>query len=710
MGKYIIVFGLVFTILSPCFCDAFILNRLGSSPSCKSICIFGSKGNDYTKKYSEDDIESLRKKVLNKKLIDAVITGGDITKSKLSSISNKSIEMKLAGKGIVGPKDNPLVQFDCVFLSPSNSMSSTGEEVTCIPVPFPSSKTKSMMTLLSFAYKSQPISKSLCLTLSPILINRDGSLYDNLPWDTWTIDPMKRNVDAAGNKIESKFHLGKRDAYNRFMGKDWYGRSLSIGNLAARAKYLLENDKSSDEVIMNEDAAKILVKRVLELEVKESRMAVAAAEEQLAIIRADLGISAIDEIVDEFLLANYDVLQNAIEAMQNAKTSLKNSEMALIDLLGKEVTTNPELTSLLSSIIDSFSSEAPYRGAIGYKPVIDTKEEMFDKSVLPYSSPYELMTEIINKHLNANVIGCIIENTSLFDGGIVLGGALILQRKSVKKEIIIDGEKIEFDDSDDNLGNHGILSGDLKIIECDCDEAIGMAIANDLDISIEIDVWEKSQLLCRYKTVYDQENENDIPIIESLDENIIINTQGDGKKSIGTPIQRPRDDIPVSSLEAFDSMTVQDKAQLLLSLDSFKGQLPRPRILRGATESPDKSLLDPLDKLLLPLIDESVRRQILTREAERKGATDEVQTLNEKKSQRQISKENAEQARQDGNTDLAQIWENEAEFHASLRADVTQDEGTYSTFLDRDEWYERERRLLVERNKKRFGSLLDDLQ
>jgi hypothetical protein len=115
--------------------------------------------------------------------------------------------------------------------------------------------------------------------------------------------------------------------------------------------------------------------------------------------------------------------------------------------------------------------------------------------------------------------------------------------------------------------------------------------------------------------------------------------------------------------------------------------------------------LDPLDKLLLPLIDESVRRQILTREAERKGATDEVQTLNEMKSQRQISKENAEQARRDGNTDLAQIWENEAEFHASLRADVTQDEGTYSTFLDRDEWYERERRLLVERNKKRFGSL-----
>ena len=62
----------------------------------------------------------------------------------------------------------------------------------------------------------------------------------------------KRNVDAAGNNVQKKYHFGKRDAYNRFMGKDWYGCSISIGNLAARAKYLLENDnKENNDVRMN---------------------------------------------------------------------------------------------------------------------------------------------------------------------------------------------------------------------------------------------------------------------------------------------------------------------------------------------------------------------------------------------------------------------------------------------------------------------------
>ena len=56
-------------------------------------------------------------------------------------------------------------------------------------------------------------------------------------------------------------------------------------------------------------------------------------------------------------------------------------------------------------------------------------------------------------------------------------------------------------------------------------------------------------------------------------------------------------------------------------------------------------------------------------------------------------------------------WESEAEFLASLRADVTQDEGSYSRFLDRDDWYERERRATAKRvNKSSFGNLLDGIE
>jgi hypothetical protein len=66
---------------------------------------------------------------------------------------------------------------------------------------------------------NKPISKTVLLGLNTLLVNRDDS-FDNLPWSTWTVDPAQRNRDAAGNALNKLFHFGKRDAYNRFMGKD----------------------------------------------------------------------------------------------------------------------------------------------------------------------------------------------------------------------------------------------------------------------------------------------------------------------------------------------------------------------------------------------------------------------------------------------------------------------------------------------------------
>lgn len=122
------------------------------------------------------------------------------------------------------------------------------------------------------------------------------------------------------------------------------------------------------------------------------------------------------------------------------------------------------------------------------------------------------------------------------------------------------------------------------------------------------------------------------------------------------------------------------------------------------------STLGPLDEKLLPLIDESVRRQILVRDAEARGDFDEVNELERQKSKRQIAKENVEIAKDEGKLDLAAMWQKEADFYAEIRADATQDEGSYSEYLDRDEWYERTRRKISEKNKKRFGTLLDGLE
>lgn len=182
-------------------------------------------------------------------------------------------------------------------------------------------------------------------------------------------------------------------------------------------------------------------------------------------------------------------------------------------------------------------------------------------------------------------------------------------------------------------------------------------------------------------------------------------------------------DNPIQSLEQYDSLSIQDKGRLLLSLPSFEGRLPRPRILREyekrkgnrnkGNKKGAKTIADPnpIDSLLIPFIDESVRREYLIRDANNRGDVDEANRLREEKSKRLLARERAALARESGQDDEADLWEQEADLQANLRADVTQDEGEYSRFLDRDDWYERERMARAKRiDKKKFGTLLDGLE
>jgi len=159
---------------------------------------------------------------------------------------------------------------------------------------------------------------------------------------------------------------------------------------------------------------------------------------------------------------------------------------------------------------------------------------------------------------------------------------------------------------------------------------------------------------------------------------------------------------PVVSLDEYDMLYDDDKVRLLLKLESFKGPLPRPRAVTS-----DPSLLD---QILLPLIDESVRRQHQIRDAERRGDFEEANALRSEMSPRQQLLEEAQRAREAGLEERALQLEQEAEIYKALRADVTQDEGAYSRFLDRDDWYERETQARINRlDKKKFGSLLDGI-
>ena len=114
--------------------------------------------------------------------------------------------------------------------------------------------------------------------------------------------------------------------------------------------------------------------------------------------------------------------------------------------------------------------------------------------------------------------------------------------------------------------------------------------------------------------------------------------------------------------------------------------------------------------MLLPLIDESIRRKHQIRDAERRGDIVEAEELRRQVSRRQTALELAERARSEGYEDEAERLGDEADTYKSSRADFTQDEGSYSRFLDRDDWYERETQARIKRlDKSKFGNLLDGI-
>ncbi|KAL7451173.1 hypothetical protein ACHAWC_003001, partial [Mediolabrus comicus] len=434
-----------------------------------------------------------------------------------------------------------------------------------------------------------------------------------------------------------------------------------------------------------------------------------------------------------------------IEQLEKAHVRLKLAETSLNEL--NENNNRSETPSLILSILDKLAEQAnppPYRGAIGYPAKVDTKDEMFEDSVLPYSSPYDLLKEIISEQLNAEVIGCILEQSSLLEGNLVLGGALLLKRKGVEKSTTLAGETVSYSDDDDDFGNLGVLPRSMYVVECFSDEAIGFAMTSRMPVWVRSETYEQAatrdaQLDVKQALVIRNETKNGIqslsysdriPLIRLFDDIAELATQMEGDRVLSKSQSRfPRIPLstnptifdgpnqvpslessgpvfstfnPVASLDEYDMLYDDDKVRLLLKLESFKGPLPRPRAVTS-----DPSLLN---QILLPLIDESVRRQHQIRDAERRGDFEEANALRSEMSPRQQLLEEAQRAREAGLEERALQLEQEAEIYKALRADVTQDEGAYSRFLDRDDWYERETQARINRlDKKKFGSLLDGI-
>jgi hypothetical protein len=554
-----------------------------------------------------------------------------------------------------------------------------------------------------------------------LFVNRDGDLYDNVPWTSWTVDPSQRNRDAANNVIDAKLHMGKRDAYNRFMGKDVAGRSQVLARLRqqkqqqetrmARQQTSIQGDEDGTNAMVG------LKRRILQVEIRELEMEIAELDYELAVARED------DAKVDA-LRAQKAILTRDMEAARDRlETTDQTSDV------GTGVAEVTWMTGLFQDRSRSNQVEVPYPGAMGYPP---EKSETSQDQL--YRSPYDLLKQILKEQLNAEVIGSVLENTSLLEGTTSLSGVLILRRVAAQKSAKVLGEEVTMSDEDEEFGNPGIRGGELVVVECDADEAIAMSLACDVPLQVETSILEVASLMA-HPVGGSSKSRQELLEWTSLNPELSVLVEGQAGNESSTerasPLRIPRttsslfdtvmqdppvsaskdlfpSDNPIQSLSQYDNMSNEDKARVLMALSNFDGKLPRPRTVR---QSQRMGAGNALDALLLPLVDESVRRQYQIRDATQKGDMDLVRTLTEEKSQRQIAKEKAEQAREKQADDVADWWEAEAEFLEALRADATQDEGSYSRFLDRDDWYERSRQQQAKRvNKKQFGNLLDGVE
>ena len=728
-------------------------------------------------------------------------------------------------------KKNSRKKLTVVVLAPTNNFSysnkngdntsSSSSSAKSLPVLFLPLTTpiESRMKLLNQAYAERPISSMISLLISNLsLINRDGSLFDNIPWSKWSKDPLLRNRDAAGNFIDEKFSYGKRDAYNRFQGKDvntktvkasirryWEESQLASqqqqqqqhNSIDSTATNDENDDKDNDTNFDSSFSLSFLSQRVLELRIRELQMEIAEVDSQLAIARNKMmnyynekenteenGDDDDDDDDDDDSSSNTEEnkFQNNIDSKKQWMMQNQHDLMSLRTILEQDLKeAEKDLSSLLlsssSSPLSSSPSPAlsttdsngstifdriaqwtayenkevtpPYRGATGYAPRRNDKDD--DTDVSYYCSPYDLLNEILSDQLNAEVIDCVLEDTSWLGGTLVLGGAIVLRRRTTIITKNLMGETIQTPDREEDYGNE-VTGGDLFVVECDVDEAIGLAISCNLPVRMERTIYERSSIMGHQIQIIDDDNVNNLstttsekitkkniknilPYWKALDSSKSLHVEGDGNEngerlspvsipkttsSLFDTIFEPKSDVddemasspmfptdnPIQSIGEYDSLTNEDKAKTLLEISNFSERLPRPRTVRNARAGEN-----PLDKLLLPRIDESVRNEYKIRDALRLGDVNLVDELKAKRSNLQKAKEKAAAAMNEGNENLANKWDNEAQFLETLRADVTQDEGEYSRFLDRDDWYERDRQRTAKRTKKSsFGNLLDGIE
>jgi hypothetical protein len=66
--------------------------------------------------------------------------------------------------------------------------------------------------------------------------------------------------------------------------------------------------------------------------------------------------------------------------------------------------------------------------------------------------------------MKAEVLGAVLENTSLLEGTLLLGGAVVLRRQTAQKQVTLLGEALTISDEDETYGTE-IKGGETILVE-----------------------------------------------------------------------------------------------------------------------------------------------------------------------------------------------------------------------------------------------------
>ena len=293
--------------------------------------------------------------------------------------------------------------------------------------------------------------------------------------------------------------------------------------------------------------------------------------------------------------------------------------------------------------------KAPYRGAYGFPPVYeDAQARIF----AGYVSPYSLFLEAIGDMLDCDVTSALLEDACPLDDRTDLAGALRLQPRNGSAALIV---------------------------ECFADEAVGLALAAGVDVLTERSLLEVFSRTARFgleRRTSVAPLKMRLQVVDDLEPSIAQEVVADAPETI-------------KSADEYEALGTQGKLRVLVKAEEFKrrrGKLPRPRVINAA------GCDEPVDELLIPLLDEAVRRDLAVEAALKRGDIAGAAALMAGKSKRHAARDRAAQASADGDLAGEIRARDDESVYTAIRADITQDEGSYSRFLDKDEWYERQRR------------------